>query len=248
VQGYKGGRPIETPLTYNDYVSAMLGIQLITAALYRRMETGEGFYADFAEAEVTLHVLPQGVFDWMINERNQVRQGNADDFHPVHNCFRCAGDDKWVAIVAGAGEEWPGLCRAIGRVDWLRDPRLATREGRMACRGELEAALREWARTRTATEASAMLQRHGVPAGPAYQIDELLKDPQMRARSVFRKDAIHPYTGHRIVPAPSLRVEGVPIEMGRSPLWKEHNAEVFGSLLGVPAKEVKRLEHAGVVA
>lgn len=247
-QGYREGRPLETPFTYNDYISALYGTHLLISALYRRMHTGEGLYADFAESEITLHLVHQGVLDWMLNGRNQERQGNWDDFYPIHGCYPCRGEDAWVAVVAGADDQWQGLCRAIGREDWLSDPRLRTREGRMAHREELEAGLRAWTRQRTPTEVMQALQRHGVPAGPAYQVNETLADPHVRARGVVVKDSLHPHTKGRLVAPLPLRMTGVPREVRMSaPTWGNANRQVYGELLGLPAAEIVRLETAGVL-
>ncbi len=247
-EGYAGGRPIETPFTYNDYVSALFGAQLLMAALRRRMRTGQGLYADFSEAEMTLHLVSQGLFDWIINGRQQERQGNLDDFFPLHGCYPCQGDDAWVAVVAGSDEEWRGLCRAVGRSDWLADPGLRTREGRMGRRQELEAGLGAWTRQRTPAQAAEALQRQGVPAGPACQVQEMLGDPHVRARGVVVPDALHPNTRGRLVAPLPMRMTGLPREPRRaSPTWGEATAFVMHELLGLPEAEVVRLTQSGVL-
>ncbi len=248
VNGYADGPPVETPFTYNDYVSALYGAHLVTAALRRRMQTGEGFYADFSEAEITLHLVHQGVLDWMVNGHQQERRGNRDDGFAVHGCFPSRGDDQWIAIVAGTEEEWQGLCRVLGRDDWLGDPGLASHEGRLARRTEIEAGIAEWTRGRTKQDAAQALQHAGVPAGPANVVYEMLEDRHIQARQVWTPDALHPHTKGRLVAPLPLRMTGVSRDIRRpSPPWGEATAYVMREVLGLPEAEVVRLSKSGVL-
>ena len=40
-----------------------------------------------------------------------------------HNCFRCRGDDKWVAVAVTNDEEWTAFCNAMGNPEWTEDER-----------------------------------------------------------------------------------------------------------------------------
>jgi benzylsuccinate CoA-transferase BbsF subunit len=55
------------------------------------------------------------------------RQGNRDIWMAPHNCFRCLGEDKWVAIACSTEEEWQALCRVMDQVQLLEDSRFRTR-------------------------------------------------------------------------------------------------------------------------
>jgi crotonobetainyl-CoA:carnitine CoA-transferase CaiB-like acyl-CoA transferase len=243
LEGYKGGRPYETPITYNDYISALHGFQLLSAALMRRGKTGKGTYIDFAEFEETLFLVPEGLFDWLVNRRERTRDGNHNDFIPIHGTYRCQGNDSWVAIAAVTEPQWRGLCNALGKGDWLTDTRLATHEGRMAQREVLEADITAWTSQRTREEATALLQQAGVPAGPAYQVNETLADPHVVARQVLAKDAMHPYTKGKHVPLTPLRLDGLPREMRfPAPIWGKDNDYLCHELLGRSKDAVEKMK------
>ncbi len=247
MEGYKGGRPYETPITYNDYISALHGFQLLSAALMRRGKTGKGVYIDFAEFEETLFLVPEGLFDWLINRRERTRDGNHNDSIPVHGTYRCRGIDSWVAVSVMTEPQWRGLCSALGRGDWLADKRLATRQGRIAQREMLEAGVTAWTSLQTVEEATAILQKAGVPAGPAYQINEALADPHVLAREVMAKDAMHTYTKGKHVPLTPLRLDGLPREMRTpAPIWGKDNDYLCRGLLGRVAEAVERMKKANV--
>ncbi|MBI3743970.1 MAG: CoA transferase, partial [Chloroflexi bacterium] len=111
-------------------------------------------------------------------------------------------------------------------------------------RDELELVFRAWAAERTPQQAATTLQAHGIPAAPAYHIDEMLNDPHVRERGLILKDA-HRYTKGRHIAA-------LPFDFGATlrpaPCWAEHNDDLFGGLLGLRHNEVERLTRDGVLA
>ena len=239
VEGYEGDRPLETPFTYNDYISSMYGAHLLQSALYRRLSTGQGLYVDFAEAEVSLSLVPQGILAWLLHQESWRRDANEDHFSLVRDTYPCRGDDAWVAINVTDGAQWRGVCRAIGRTDLHT---LADQGHAVQRKEAMDAAIAAWTRTRSPQEASEALQALGVPAGPAYTMDQTLQNPHVVERNVITKDALHPYTKGRRVPEPPLRITGVPRDIRLpAPCWGQDNAYVVRDLLGHGDEEYDRL-------
>ena len=56
---------------------------------------------------------------------------------------------------------------------------------------ELDRLIGAWSRERTKFEATELLQRAGVPAGPVLQADEILADEQLAAREFFDPIAVN---------------------------------------------------------
>jgi len=86
-----------------------------------------------------------------------------------------------------------------------------------------------------------------VPCAPVMTIDRLLTDPQIRAREMM-VSLPHPRLGE-------VPVTGIPFKLSASPgrldylgpALGEHNQEIYGDLLGLPAGEIERLKAAGVI-
>jgi len=58
----------------------------------------------------------------------------------------------------------------------------------------------------------------------------------------------HPETGEIVVPTTPLRLHGTEkIGAGPSPTIGQHNAEIYGGSLGLPAAEIAELKHSGVI-
>jgi formyl-CoA transferase len=75
---------------------------------------------------------------------------------------------------------------------------------------------------------------------------EILADPHLRQRR-FIVDLEHPRRGRYPMPGNPVRLSDSPTEIERSPLLGEHNAEVYGKLLGCGPDEIANLRRDGVI-
>ena len=75
---------------------------------------------------------------------------------------------------------------------------------------------------------------------------KLQKQPESRKRR-FIVDLEHPRRGPYPMPGNPVRLSDSPTEVGRSPLLGEHNAEVYGRLLGIKPDQVAQLKLDGII-
>lgn len=245
--GYAGGPPAHSAFVYTDYVSAMYAANLVMAGLLDRSVTGHGTYFDLSQAEVALNAIPDAVLECAVNGSVPQKWENRDEFVPVHGTYRCQGDDAWVALAARTEKEWRGLCEAMGEPAWARRPEFARPDLRRAHREALDQRITDWTRQRRPSEAASLLRRHGVPAAPVYRIQEVMEDPQLRARGAFQANR-HPVIGVQPAYASPVYLEDVPRSLrSGAPLWGEHNEYVCLQLLGRTAEGMKRLAEAGAL-
>ena len=82
--------------------------------------------------------------------------------------------DNWVALACRSDEDWRALADEID-AEWARDPRFATRDGRVEHQDELDAHIGRWSATRGRWELAAALKARDIPAAavarPAERID-----------------------------------------------------------------------------
>jgi benzylsuccinate CoA-transferase BbsF subunit len=186
--------------------------------------------------------------DYSMNHQARPPIGNRHPHHAPHNVYRCAGDDRWVAIACETDEQFQALCDAIGRPDLPVDDRFATAAARKANERDLDPVIESWTSLRGHHEAMHLLQRAGVPAGAALTIPELMADPQLRSRGTWHSHT-HPDAGTWEVEAPPWLLPRTPghIRMP-APGFAQHNDYVFRHLLEMSDGEVARLYAAGVTA
>ena len=89
-------------------------------------------------------------------------------------------------VVVHRMQEWQRLRDIVGHPTLLEE-RFQTVPGRREHRGDLNAILAEFFAKLTRAEIHALCLRHKMPFGPVWTPEELLSDPQMTARDVFRR-------------------------------------------------------------
>jgi crotonobetainyl-CoA:carnitine CoA-transferase CaiB-like acyl-CoA transferase len=240
--------------SFLDWFGAYSMALSVLAALYHRDRTGEGQWIDASQTEAGIMLTQVPVLDWSANGQPWERKGNRAAYEGIapQGIYRCAGDDRWIALTCATEAQWQALATAAGHGEWLADPRFATVTARMAHHDDLDAALSSWTRGFEPYELMGKLQAAGVPAGVCQNAgDRCDNDPQLRHLGWLTE-----LTGTRIGRWPLAEV---PVHMSRTPpylggrpdraapLYGEDNAAILTGLLGMSAEEVAELTEQGVL-
>ncbi len=248
LNGYPGGGPATVGVTpWTDATQAMHGAFAIIAALYHRNSTGEGQYIDAAMVEASANFLGEMVIGYTMNGTLGERLGNRDKVMAPHGCYRCKGNDEWVAIAVGNEAEWEALAKAIGSPAWAKKTEFKDEPSRRKNQDELNRLIEAWTRQYRQYEVMELLQKAGAAAGASLNIKDLVSDPQLKARKFFI-EAEHPVLGNITLAGLPWRAEGkIKGNYSYPPLLGEHNDYVFGELLGLSDKEIAKLKEEKVI-
>ena len=239
--GYPGERALGTQGVYCDPSAAAHAAFAVLAALRHRNRTGRGQYIDLAQWETAISVTGEAIMEYTMTGRSPTALGNTHPRMAPHNTYKCKGDDKWIAVVAGSDDEWRRLCEAIGQPGMATDTRFADRFQRLHHQKELDAIIAAWTREREPYEAVEILQRAGVAASPVLDTGERFFDPQLQARGVH-VEVEHPATGTDIIYGIPWKMSGTPTDIRTpAPLLGQHNGYVFGDVLGMGGDAVRQL-------
>jgi crotonobetainyl-CoA:carnitine CoA-transferase CaiB-like acyl-CoA transferase len=240
--------------SYLDWFGAYSMALSILAALYHRDRTGEGQWIDASQTEAGIMLTQVPVLDWSVNGRAFERSGNRSAYEAIapQGIYRCAGEDRWIAVTCATSSQWRALATAAGHGEWLSDPRFSAVADRLAHHDDLDAALSSWTLTAEPYELMMKLQAAGVPAGVCQTAgDRCDNDPQLRHLGWLTE-----LTGTRIGRWPLAEV---PVRMSRTPpylggrpdraapLYGEDNLAILTGLLGMSAEEVAELTEQGVL-
>ena len=136
---------------------------------------------------------------------------------------------------------------AIGQPELIEDPRFTTNEARVANAEEVDRVVGEWVGQRSRDEAMEVLLRHEVAAIPVMNIEDLMSDPHMIARETIttvEDDELGPIKMQTVLP----RLSRTPGRINHAgPKLAEHNAEIYGGLLGMTESEMAELREAGII-
>jgi crotonobetainyl-CoA:carnitine CoA-transferase CaiB-like acyl-CoA transferase len=242
--GYIGDRPWKIAQSYPDFLAMWHALFCIMAALRHRALTGEGQWIDVGMYQVNVSFLGEALLDYAANGRLGGRLGNRDHAGAVQGCYRCRGDERWVAVTADTDARWRALCDLVGVTIWNGAPPPATLAEAYARHDEVDAALGAWAAVRERDEAVAALRAAGLPAGPVNDARDLLLDPHLRARGFYElvEHAPESGVGRRPVIGRPWRLSRTPVSIRRpAPPLGEANAYVLEELVGLSAETYDRL-------
>ena len=230
--GHPGEPPKGVGFAITDHGGAVCSALAALIALHHRDLTGEGQHIDISEVETLLAGMPEAIMEFTMNGRIRQPQGNRDDVMAPHGCYRCQGEDKWLALAVDSDSQWPDLCRAMGRPELIIDERFQDGFRRQQNQDALDQIINQWTTGQTATEVMTKLQKLDIAAGPVYNAEEIYQDPHLRARGFF-VEHVHPEVGKKELPGLFARLSETPGAIGGpDPLFGEHTDWVLNELLG----------------
>ncbi len=254
MSGLPGKPPAGWGYSYMDHTAGYYGAIAIMMALHHRNKTGEGQHIDMSQVEAGMVLTGPAVLDYTVNGRSFRREGMPPGnraWEPgmaPHNTYRCAGEDRWVAMAVRNDAEWRAMAQAMGDPAWAADERFATTAGRLANQDDLDARIAEWTAVREDYAVMHTLQAAGVPAGVCQTPgDRVEKDEQFKGRKWWATMP-HAEVGEAsefdgVTPRLSL-TPGT--NRTASPLIGEHTRDVVTELLGLTEAEFAEHEEMGV--
>jgi crotonobetainyl-CoA:carnitine CoA-transferase CaiB-like acyl-CoA transferase len=254
-----GGLPEPAPpsgwgYSYLDWLGAYSFTLAIVSSLYQREVTGQGQWIDASQTEVGILTTAVPVLDWAVNGRAWQRNGNRSAYGNAapEGVYPCAGADRWIAVSCATDSQWAAMTEVAGHPEWARDPRLATRAGRIAHQAEIDRLISAWTRGMDRYAVMEALQAAGVPAGVAQTAEDRCDtDPQL-AHLNWLTEVPNPAIGTWPVAEVPFDLTRTPPHAGGwinkgAPVYGEHNYEVYAEVLGLTAAEVDALARADVV-
>ncbi len=238
--------PARMGVSIGDTLAATYGCMGALAALQARERSGKGQVVDSALYEAVLQVMESVVPEYALMGLVRQRSGSILPGIAPSNVYACQDGEY---MIGGNGDTiFARLCAAMGQPELASDPRFATHVARGERQAELDDLINRWTATRTIEEVEALMIEHSVPAGRVYTGREMLADPHFAARQAIAT-VEHPVHGELKMQAPMPRLSDTPSTIRRrAPLYPgEHNAEVYGEILGLDAQELADLAARGVI-
>jgi crotonobetainyl-CoA:carnitine CoA-transferase CaiB-like acyl-CoA transferase len=178
VTGEADGPPTSVGQPICDLGTGMWGVQGILAALYERQRTGRGQKVDCSLLETALGFSGWTSAAWLVDGREPTRQGARHRQNAPYQRF--ATQDGHMMIGAATQDLWERCARALGRGEWIDDPRFRRNADRLRHRETLEKEIEQVLGTQPTARWVAALDAAGVPSGPVNTYAQVFDDPQVR--------------------------------------------------------------------
>lgn len=247
---YIVGEPDRSPsrmgISIGDTLTATYGCMGVLAALHHRSVTGHGQVIDAALYESVLQVMEGLVPEYDHGGFIRERSGSILPGIAPSNVYICK--DGEYMIGANKDSLWQRLAEAMGMPDLGTDPRYATHIARGNNQLELDELINAWTATLTVDEVDALMIAYSIPAGRVYRAPEMLEDPHFQARDAIIEVETERYGKLKMQGAfPKLSVTPSSVRSPAPSIVGQHNAEIYGGLLGIEATELDRLQTVGAI-
>ena len=245
--GFPDGPPTN-PGGVGDPIAGAHAALAALVGLDERDRTGTGVLVEAPLIEPALNVAAQAVVEASAYGVVLGREGNRGWTAAPQNTYLAAGDDRWLAIAAETDDQWRALVSVLGEPAWARDSRLADAAGRRAAHDEIDAHLAAWTRARSPEDGAELLCAAGVPAGVVVNARDVVDNPQMQARGLYRR-LVHREAGEHWMPSVPVRFASQPFPwpIGPAPSLGEHTDTVLAEL-GYDTDEIATLWRDAVVS
>jgi len=237
--------PSRVGISIGDSLAAVHACMGTLAALHHRERTGQGQVIDAAIYESVLNMMESLVTEF--DQLGHVRERSGPILPRIAPSNVYATRDGIVMIGANQDTVFARLCDAMQAPELAADPRFRDHHARGTHQHELDEVISNWTTTLATPELLALLEKHGVPSGLIYRAADMLADPHFKARDAIVATS-HPQFGQLRMQNVAPRFSASPSGIRRpAPELGQHNAEIYGQLLGMPAAEIAALRQRGVI-
>jgi crotonobetainyl-CoA:carnitine CoA-transferase CaiB-like acyl-CoA transferase len=240
--GADDARPRMLRTILPDKLTAITASQAITAALLARARTGKGQHVRLSMLEAVLAFLwPSDMGDQTFVGDEPATQEKASATDLVYET-----SDGWITVAVQTNAQWVALTGALGKPEWLDDPRFKTPALRQRNVEARLALTQEVLRGGSAEDWLDRLTGAGVPCAPVLTRNQVIRAPQVEALGLV-VETDHPHAGRLRQARNAARFLGTPAEIRRgAPMLGEHGAEILAEA-GYSAEEIAGLRADRVI-
>ncbi len=244
ITGPQGGEACKVGVAITDVLTGVYASGAITSSLLWRERSGRGQYIDCSLLDIQVAALANIASNYLVADKEAQRWGTAHESIIPYQVFPTK--DQPIALAVANQKLWISFCKAVGKEEWIDDPRFESNPKRVENRELILPLVAALMTERTCSEWVALFVEASVPCGPVNDMRSLFADPQVLHRDMVA-EVPHSTIG-------TLRLGGIPIKYSETPgkirlappLLGEHTDEILADVLGYSREQVAALRSEGV--
>jgi len=238
-----GGEPAKIQVQLVDLCAGMILAYSTLAALYHKLNTGEGQKVETSLLESSLAMLANLAGIYFMTGKVPTGLGTRNPQSMPSQALKTK--DAYVSVVT-ASNHWERLCNALERPAWITDPDLSNPAYRVEHYEKLESMIQAITVTKTTDEWLDIFETHEIAAARINTVEQAFEDPAILATNMVRT-VDHPVAGPiKMLNKPwQLSKSQGDAELPPPPLgW--HTSEVLREA-GFQEEEIAGLKNDGII-
>ncbi len=207
VTGKPGEGPMRAGVAVADSTAGLNAAIGILIALTEREKSGEGQWVQTSLLQSQIALCDFQAARYLVDGVVPPQAGNDHPYSTPMGVLETA--DGYINIGVGGEDQWKNFCKAIERIDLMDHPEFASLQQRFDNRPKLGAVLAPLMKQHSSAHWLGLFERHDVPAGPIYRMDEVFADPQVQHLGIVARVS-HPARGE-------IDLVGQPLALSRTP-------------------------------
>ncbi len=232
------GTPRYVPITIADRVVGLMAVNAILGGLMHQQRTGVGQRIDVPMFECMTDFVLVDHLGGLTYDPPLDHGGYTRLLSRYRKPYQTS--DGHLCILIYNDKQWASFFEAIGRKEFLDQPRFANHAARMAHIDEIYAEIGQIFLGRTTDEWRELLEKADIPVMPMHTLETMLDDPHLKAIGFFQT-VDHPIEGRiRQTRVPSTWSVTQPAPAGPAPALGENGREILQEA-GFSAEEIAAL-------
>ncbi|MCC7274097.1 MAG: CoA transferase [Alphaproteobacteria bacterium] len=240
------GEPDAAPTRFGlpmiDYATGLSAALALVSAVMAARASGEGSEIDVSLFDTALVHLSY-IGHWRLTHGHVQGRERRSAHAALVPCQLYRTGDGWIYLMCNKEKFWGALCRAVGRPEWIDDPRFRRFPDRRRQRDLIETMLDAALGARTTAQWMAIFAGK-VPAAPVHDIAQALDSPFVAGTDRLQEVAI-PGGSFRAISG-AIRIAGEPARLTAAPALGADTDRVLAEI-GYDDAAIAALRRQGVV-